>query len=281
MNVVRRALKAVAPAPARRLLRKAVPPPEPLAVHMIERAARLDPDVAAGFELMSDDDAYHHFGPENPLVSRHLRAGIRYFHAWKLATLRRSLGAQLATAEILDVGDSDGLLLKHLGKSGTGFNISPEAIANSERNGVHAVQGDGHRLPFADGAFDVVLSFQTLEHVENQHAVLLELARVCAPGGRCFISVPWVPQTVVHPFNPAVQRGEDHIFELSPSDLRALVTHTPLRLVADATCDLFAEPRGLWEWLLLYRYRHEHVVLGTFRRFYLVELECSGSLSPP
>ena len=281
MSALRHTVKALLPAPVRRAIRTVAPPSQVLGTRMIERAARRERDVEVGFELMTDDDAYNHFGPENLLVASQLRAGIRFFHGWKLAAIRSHLGSALAAASVLDVGDSDGLMLKHLGKDGTGFNLSPEAIANIERNGVRAVIGDGHRLPFDDGTFDVVLSFQMLEHVENQQEVLVELARVCKPNGRCFLSVPWVPQTVVHPLNPAVQRGEDHIFELSPRDLRALVTHTPFTLVGDGICDLFAAPRGPWERLLLFRNRNEHVVLGTFRRFYLVVLERSSAVSPP
>ncbi len=41
-------------------------------------------------------------------------------------------------------------------------------------------------LPFADEAFDVVLSFGVLEHVANDRASLKEIARVLKPGGLFF-----------------------------------------------------------------------------------------------
>ena len=55
---------------------------------------------------------------------------------------------------------------------------------------VHMVEGDGERVPFADGLFDIVLCTETLEHVPNDRAILLELLRVLKPGGTLVISVP-------------------------------------------------------------------------------------------
>lgn len=38
-------------------------------------------------------------------------------------------------------------------------------------------------LPFEDGAFDAVASYQRLEHIPVPGAALLEMLRVCKPGG--------------------------------------------------------------------------------------------------
>jgi SAM-dependent methyltransferase len=43
-------------------------------------------------------------------------------------------------------------------------------------------------LPFEDGAFDVVLCIQVLEHVDDPARAVRELRRVCAPGGRVLAS---------------------------------------------------------------------------------------------
>ena len=55
---------------------------------------------------------------------------------------------------------------------------------------VHMVQGDGERVPFADGDFDIVLCTETLEHVPDDRLILQELLRVLKPGGTLVISVP-------------------------------------------------------------------------------------------
>lgn len=50
------------------------------------------------------------------------------------------------------------------------------------------LQADGMRLPFASGAFDLVLSHAVIEHVADAPLYLRELRRVMAPGGRMFLS---------------------------------------------------------------------------------------------
>jgi len=43
---------------------------------------------------------------------------------------------------------------------------------------------------YPDGSFDAVISFETLEHVEDPRALLKEFQRVLTPGGRVIVSVP-------------------------------------------------------------------------------------------
>ncbi|HXW07234.1 MAG TPA: class I SAM-dependent methyltransferase [Vicinamibacterales bacterium] len=50
------------------------------------------------------------------------------------------------------------------------------------------VLADGLRLPFRDGAFDLVLSHAVIEHVADAPRYLRECARVLAPGGRLYLS---------------------------------------------------------------------------------------------
>lgn len=57
---------------------------------------------------------------------------------------------------------------------------------------------DGRRMPFDDGSFDVALSIETLEHVENEQATLAEIHRVLEPHGVVVLSVPnkwWLFET--------------------------------------------------------------------------------------
>ncbi|MEZ2738510.1 class I SAM-dependent methyltransferase [Comamonas jiangduensis] len=56
---------------------------------------------------------------------------------------------------------------------------------------------------YPDGYFDVIVSFETLEHVENPEALLEEFHRLLSPGGRIVASVPndWSDETGEDP-NP-------------------------------------------------------------------------------
>jgi SAM-dependent methyltransferase len=50
------------------------------------------------------------------------------------------------------------------------------------------VQGDGGRLPFRAGAFDVVFSHSVIEHVSSPRDYLAECHRVLRPGGVLYLS---------------------------------------------------------------------------------------------
>jgi SAM-dependent methyltransferase len=50
------------------------------------------------------------------------------------------------------------------------------------------VRGDGQRLPFADGAFDLVLSHSVIEHVASAGEYLGECRRVLRPGGKLYLA---------------------------------------------------------------------------------------------
>lgn len=49
---------------------------------------------------------------------------------------------------------------------------------------------DAGRLPYADGAFDVVCSLEVVEHVEDQFEFCREIMRVLKPGGVAILSTP-------------------------------------------------------------------------------------------
>jgi SAM-dependent methyltransferase len=264
---------------ARRALQGSLP--SDLVDQLIDNRLTQEPRLRPLFEEMTDEEARLHFGPEEPLEARHLRSSVRYFHAWRLQVLRERLGARLADARILDVGDTDGLLLKHLGKPELGFNLAPAAVDHIRSNGVEAVLGDGQRLPFDDGSFDCVFCFETLEHVESPAQLLEELARVCTPGGRVFVSIPWVPRTFIHARNPRIQRGYAHVFEFARADFGALVSHTPLRIRWEAVCDLIGTPSRPAQRVFLLATRRSYLLAGMFRRFQFFELELEPTASPP
>ncbi len=50
---------------------------------------------------------------------------------------------------------------------------------------------DGTRMPFDDGAFDTVVSFQVLEHTPDPEGLLREMARVTKRGGLLILTAPF------------------------------------------------------------------------------------------
>jgi SAM-dependent methyltransferase len=52
------------------------------------------------------------------------------------------------------------------------------------------VQGDAQVLPFADEAFDIVVSCETIEHVPDVKSAVCEMWRVARPGAKLFLTTP-------------------------------------------------------------------------------------------
>ncbi len=95
---------------------------------------------------------------------------------------------------ILDIGCGTGKMLDELAAFGdvVGADFSPEALQFCVTRGVGAdlARADARRLPFADGAFDVVTAMDIIEHIDDDKAASSEIFRVLRPGGRLLVTVP-------------------------------------------------------------------------------------------
>ena len=104
----------------------------------------------------------------------------------------------VAGREVLDIACGEGygsaLIARHAARV-TGADIAPAAIAHARtryaaRPNLDFREADCAALPFADASFDVVVSFETLEHIAPQDAFLDEVRRVLRPGGFVVLSCP-------------------------------------------------------------------------------------------
>lgn len=72
-----------------------------------------------------------------------------------------------------------------------------------------AVRGDAYRLPFPDGAFDVVIASEILEHIPDDRDAIAEAARVVRPGGTLAVTVPrWWPERICWALSHAYHQVE-------------------------------------------------------------------------
>jgi len=92
-----------------------------------------------------------------------------------------------------------------------GVDISVDAIpSNGNRPARLALaNGDACSLPFDDDSFEVVVSFETIEHLTSPEHLLREISRVLKSGGVCICSSP------NRDFFPSSGRKETNPFHLS------------------------------------------------------------------
>jgi SAM-dependent methyltransferase len=86
---------------------------------------------------------------------------------------------------ILDCGCGAGHNLELLNPFGDvfGFDVTAGGLALARTRGRPLVRADAVRVPFASGSFDLVASFDMLQHVEDDQQAVGEMARVLKPGG--------------------------------------------------------------------------------------------------
>ena len=95
--------------------------------------------------------------------------------------------------KILECGCNEGFLSQALLEAGNHHVVSidndPAMVAKAkEMFGIEALQADVNDLPFLDGAFDLVVGGEILEHLVNPGLGLSEMFRVSK--GRVILSVP-------------------------------------------------------------------------------------------
>lgn len=118
---------------------------------------------------------------------------IRYEHVHRYVFARGLVNGR----SVLDAACGEGYgsaLLAETAASVTGVDLSAEAVGHAGARypspNLSFRQADCLELPFEDGAFDSVVSFETLEHLDNHEGLLSEFRRVLSPQGFLLISTP-------------------------------------------------------------------------------------------
>ncbi|MDH7488957.1 MAG: methyltransferase domain-containing protein [Anaerolineae bacterium] len=139
----------------------------------------------------------------------------------------------------LDVGTGTGhfaLFLAGHGARVVGVDISRAMlrVAAAKPDMPPLVQADAAALPFADAAFDLVLSVTALEFVPDAARAAAEMARVCRKGGRLVLGVlnAWSPWAWVRRRaarrNPSDPFAAAHFFS-PPEFVRLFAPHGKIR----------------------------------------------------
>jgi SAM-dependent methyltransferase len=136
----------------------------------------------------------------------------------------------------VDIGCGSSAVVQSL--EGTiGLDLRRNKLRFLRRRGVAVVQGDVFRLPFRDGAFDVVICSQLIEHVPNTPELWRELTRIVAPRGELLVGTPdygrpWWPfiesiYKLVHPQGYA----DEHITHYTLDTLASTLSNAGFEII--------------------------------------------------
>ena len=118
---------------------------------------------------------------------------------------------------LLDVGCAYGAFLREATEAyrcaGCDVSHHAVAVAADRLDGVRVFQSDVLNLP-ATGEFDVVTSFDVLEHVPDLDAALARLRAALRPGGAVILAVP-VYDTIVGRLVERLDRDPTHVHKLA------------------------------------------------------------------
>jgi len=161
---------------------------------------------------------------------------------------------------VLDVACGPGLVVCALAavvRHATGIDVTPAMIerarALAAEKGLANVAwqvGDVLPLPYPDGAFSLVVSRFAFHHFPEPRAVLAEMKRVCAPGGRVAlvdVAASEDPAKAAALTRMAKLRDPSHVRALTLAELEGLFAEVGLPAPRAAFYQLKSELEGLLE----------------------------------
>jgi SAM-dependent methyltransferase len=119
-------------------------------------------------------------------------------YVWRAGQERRlgmilSAAGERAAGRILVDGCGVGAYLAHLAldaRQTVGLDIELERAQEAHARTEQVICAAGEQLPFPTNYFDLVLSHEVLEHVQNDRQAIDEIVRVLSPGGRLVLFCP-------------------------------------------------------------------------------------------
>jgi 2-polyprenyl-3-methyl-5-hydroxy-6-metoxy-1,4-benzoquinol methylase len=98
---------------------------------------------------------------------------------------------------VLDIASGAGYgsnMLAKTAKKVYGVDLDPKAVQYAQRTygrkNIEFIAGSGTAIPLKDSSVDVVVTFETIEHIEEYQQFMQEIKRVLKPDGLAIISTP-------------------------------------------------------------------------------------------
>lgn len=210
-------------------------------------------------EIVPDiTDQYSTFKVDNP----YLEVNVRNLHAFQMSLVNLE-GVERPV--IVDIGDSAGTHLQYIvglyskkkNIKCLSVNLDIKAVEKIKRKGLEAVQARAEELHKYNVNPDILLCFETLEHLMDPCHFLHELSKTNAK--YLIITAPYLRNSRVglHHIRgrhkDIVHAENTHIFELSPKDLKLLVEHSGWKIMQEKIYlqypkrGVFRITKALWE----------------------------------
>lgn len=116
------------------------------------------------------------------------------WHDHKFNSFKRLVKDRSNVGNILDVGCADGTLTNKIAQTFpkskvVGIDVYSKALnlARKKYPRIKFIKANAHKLPFQKNAFDLIVCFETIEHVVDPIKVLKEIRRVLRPSGQAIV----------------------------------------------------------------------------------------------
>jgi len=110
----------------------------------------------------------------------------------RLELIVRAAGERIKGC-ILENGCGVGMYVEHLSPFGgtvIGLEYDFERATEARQNSPLIINAAAESLPLPSGTFDLILSHEVIEHVQEDHTAIREIVRALKPGGRAVIFCP-------------------------------------------------------------------------------------------
>jgi len=110
----------------------------------------------------------------------------------RLKMILKAAGGRIR-GRVLENGCGVGMYVQKLSPgagSVIGLEYDFERSLEARRRSAHITNAAGEGLPFAEGSFNLVLSHEVIEHVQDDRVAVAEMVRVLKPGGRMLVFSP-------------------------------------------------------------------------------------------
>jgi SAM-dependent methyltransferase len=182
------------------------------------------------------------------LVNRNIRSQLSLNRKLEFATLCTMLELRPRDS-LLDIGSGDGYWTERFAqRAGRVTGLEPDETVLRHARALRAgpnimyAQGVAEALPFADGAFDRVVSVSSVEHFRDPVKGLEEMFRVLRPGGRLAISVDTLTRENSSPAFRRWHRQRHHVTTYFREDELASILTAAGFCVDGTTVHMFCSP---------------------------------------